>query len=411
LSFELLKASGRVGVGLLRYDEASSLLAQSEARATWDPEIHYYRGIAEAALGHPHEARIEFEAAHRSPSFRAAGGLLLAELLAQDHDAAGALDTLMDSCSAAAGDLRCMEETVALKRAAGHPDRARQLAGESLLAYPTSTFLRNELQILGTAAPELDRHLAADSSRILSLAIQYIHLGLYADALNLLSRSYPNVPADESEPGAVSPKNDPLVAYYRGFCRQKLGQPGQSDFDAASRMSLLYVFPNEADTLPVLRAALAANPSDASAHFLLGSLWFSHGIVDPAIEEWKTAESLNPEIPTLDASLGRALLDVKKKPEEAAVVFQRGLQADSANPAVYIGLDRAMMQMDKSPSKRAEMLKRFPDQANMPAEVVRALVDALREDGKDKEADAVLAQHFVPRKEGEAPLQPTGQAR
>ena len=411
LSFELLKSSGRVGVSLLRYEEASTLLAQAEARATWDPEIHYYRGIAEAALGHLREARGEFEAAHRSPSYRAAGGLLLAELLAQDRDVAGALDMLKQSCPAATGDLRCIEETVALERAAGDKDRARQLASESLVAYPTSSFLRNELQILGSAAPGLDRHLAADSSRILSLAIEYIHLGLYADALNLLSRDYPTVAPEESEPGAVEPRNDPLLAYYRGFCRQELGQSGQADFEAASHMSLLFVFPNEAETVPVLRAALAANPSDASAHFLLGSLWFSRGIVDPALEEWKTAESLNPKIPTLDASLGRALLDVKKEPAEAVAVFQRGLQADSANPAVYIGLDRAMKQMDKSPSERAQMLKRFPDQANMPAVLVRALVNALREDGKDEEADALLAQHFLPRKEGEAPLQPKGQSK
>ena len=153
LSFELLKSSGRVGVSLLRYEEASTLLAQAEARATWDPEIHYYRGIAEAALGHLREARGEFEAAHRSPSYRAAGGLLLAELLAQDRDVAGALDMLKQSCPAATGDLRCIEETVALERAAGDKDRARQLASESLVAYPTSSFLRNELQILGSAAP------------------------------------------------------------------------------------------------------------------------------------------------------------------------------------------------------------------------------------------------------------------
>jgi hypothetical protein len=36
---------------------------------------------------------------------------------------------------------------------------------------------------------------------------------------------------------------------------------------------------------------------------------------------------------------------------------------------------------------------------------VRALVDALRESGRNAEADAVLAHRFIPRKEGEAPLQ------
>ncbi len=118
-SFELLKAMGRVEVGLFRYQEAANLLSQVEARATWDSEIHYYLGIAEAALGNTRDARDELEAAHRSPAFRTAGGLLLAELLARDHDVAGALATLQGSCPAASGNLRCVEETVALERVDG----------------------------------------------------------------------------------------------------------------------------------------------------------------------------------------------------------------------------------------------------------------------------------------------------
>jgi hypothetical protein len=52
------------------------------------------------------------------------------------------------------------------------------------------------------------------------------------------------------------------------------------------------------------------------------------------------------------------------------------------------------------------MMKRFPYPANMPETLVRALVEALRESGRNDEANAVLAHHFLPRKEGEAPLQP-----
>jgi tetratricopeptide (TPR) repeat protein len=407
----LLKSMGRVEVGLFRYQEAASLLGQVESRATSDAEIHYYRGIAEAALGNTRDAREEFEVAHRSAAFRTAGGLLLAELLARNHDVAGGLATLEQSCPTVPSNLRCLEETVALERLAGHLDHARWLAREALATYPTSSFLRNEVRTPGSADTELDGHLATDTSRILNLAIEYMRLGMYADALDVLSRDYPKAAPDESEPAAVLPANDPLLAYYRGFCRQKLGQPGEPDFDAASGRPLSYVFPNQPESIPVLRAALVVNPSDASAHFLLGMLWFSRGIVDPAIEEWKLAESLDPRIPTLDASLGRALLDVKKKPDEAFVVFQRGLHADPTNPAIYLGLDQAMRHLDRPASQRAAMLKRFPDQANMSTALVRALVDDLQEDGRDQEADAVLAQHFLPRKEGEEPFQPKAQAK
>ena len=205
--------------------------------------------------------------------------------------------------------------------------------------------------------------------------------------------------------------NDPQLAYYRGYCKEKLGQSGQADYDAASHLPLLYVFPNEADTFAVLRAAIAANPSDASAHYLLGDLYFSKRIVDPALAEWKAAESLNPKIPSLQASVGRTLLELKKQPKEAAAELERGLQFDAANPAVYLQLNEAMRQTGKTPAQRANMLETFPDPANMTSELIHTMYDTLHEAGRNKEADAVVAGHFVPRKEGEQPLQPAAPAK
>ena len=415
-SVALLKSAGRLADGLWRYQEASSLLGKVEQRDPSDAETHYYRGIAETALEHPAEARTELETAHNSPSFRAAGGLLLAELMTRQHDAAGALKVLEASCPASSDansqpeDLRCIEETVALERATGNLEAARSLADRSIARYPTSVFLRNEAAKVDShvkpAASELDRHLAADTNRILNLVLQYNLLGLYADSLELLKRRYPAVAPEDSEPGAPLPSADPLLAYYRGFCREKLGQSGAADYAAASQMPLLYIFPSEPDEITVLHRALAVNASDASAHFLLGTLFFSKGIVDPALEEWKLAESLNPKIPSLQASMGRVLLEVKKQPAEAAAVFQRGLQMEPGNAALYLWLNKAMQQTGRTPAQRAEMMKRFPDHANMPEPLVRALVKALRESGRNDEANAVLAHRFLPRKEGEAPLQP-----
>jgi tetratricopeptide (TPR) repeat protein len=344
--------------------------------------------------------------------------------MARQHDAAGALKVLQASCPASSDanspphsdshahseDLRCIEETVALERATGDLEAARNLAGKSLPRYPTSLFLRSEASKVGSplkaAGPDLDRQLAADTNRILNLVLQYNRLGLYANSLELLSHTYSTVASEDSEPGAPLPSTDPLLAYYRGFCREKLGQSGAADYAAASRMPLLYIFPSEPDEITVLHAALAVNASDASAHFLLGTLFFSKGIVDPALQEWKLAESLNPKIPSLQASMGRVLLEVKKQPAEAAAEFQRGFQMEPSNAALYLGLNQAMQQTGKTPAQRAEMMKRFPDPANMPEPLVRALVEALRESGRNDEANAVLAHRFLPRKEGEAPLQP-----
>src|SRR5206468_10540157 len=63
----------------------------------------------------------------------------------------------------------------------------------NLPRYPTSLFLRNEAAKVGSpikpAGPELDRHLAADTNRLLNLVLRYNRLGLYADSLELLNRN------------------------------------------------------------------------------------------------------------------------------------------------------------------------------------------------------------------------------
>jgi cytochrome c-type biogenesis protein CcmH/NrfG len=176
-------------------------------------------------------------------------------------------------------------------------------------------------------------------------------------------------------------------------------------------MPLLYVFPNEADTFPVLRAAIAANPSDASAHFLLGELLISRGLADPAIAEWKIAESIDPKIPSLQLSMGRALFIAKKQLPDAAAELQRGLQTESANAALYLAMNDVMHQMGKTAAQRADMMRTFPDPANMPSDLTRVFVDTLREAGRNDEANAVLAGHFVPRKEGEQPQQLNGPSK
>ena len=224
----ILKAMGRVEVGLFRYQEAASILGQVESRALADAEIHYYRGIAETALGNTRDARNELEAAHRSPAFRIAAGLLLAELLARDRNFSGALATLEQSCPAAPSNRRCIEETVALERSAGNLDRARQLGREAFLAYPTSSFLRNELR---APAPQTQNSTvilpptpAAFSnwpSNTFASACMPTH-SMYSPATTLEQRR------TKSEPAAVEPANDPMLAYYRGFCLQMLGHSGSS---------------------------------------------------------------------------------------------------------------------------------------------------------------------------------------
>jgi len=379
---------------LLRSDEAARFLEPVHRRDTSDTEISYYLGLAYDALGDIRHAQMAYEEALRLPQFRAAAAVHLGELLAREGDLPSAARYLAESLRASPDDLRSAEELVALLYALGEIPKAHALALESLARFPLSYFLREE-----AGDPDL-RHLANDANRVLNIAAQYMRLGLYQRALGVLSREYPAATPDESEPGALAPQNHPMVAYFRGYCREKLGQSGSVDYSAASRLSTAYVFPNSAEEITVLKAALKANSADATAHYLLGTFYFSRGLADAALSEWAEARRFNPQIPVLDASTGLALLRVKNDPERALAAFRDGLRSDPNNVAVYFGLDQTLSLLGRAPRERVEALEEYPDPANMPSGLIFELILNLAEAGNYERAMALFQNRFFPREEG-----------
>jgi tetratricopeptide (TPR) repeat protein len=227
-----------------------------------------------------------------------------------------------------------------------------------------------------------------------------MRLGMYSRALDVLSRNYPPGVPDESEPGMLPPGKHPMVAYYRAYCREKLGKSSAADFDAASHLPTNYVFPNRPEDLEVLRTAARLNSQDANAHYLLGTLNFSRGLTREALSEWEQARTLNPQIPVLHASLGRALLREEDDPEKALSVFEEGLRADPSNIELYTGMDQALSILRRPPQERVAALERYPDHVHRPSNLVYELILNLVEAGEFEKAEALFHNRFFAREEG-----------
>jgi tetratricopeptide (TPR) repeat protein len=388
------KAAGRLCASLLRYEEAKNLLEPVAARDTTDAEVSYYLGIVYEGLGQNREARESYEAAERLPAFRAAAGVRLAELSARAKDLRQAESYLRSATQSAPDDPRAAEELSVVLEAEGQKEEAQSLAHEWLARFPQRYFLLEEI---GKADMQ---HLGDDAERVLNVAAEYMRLGIYSRALDVLSRSYPPPVPDETEPGMLAPGKHPMVDYFRAYCREKLGQSSSADFNAASHLPTYYVFPNRPEDLEVLQTAARLNTQDATAHYLLGTLYFSRGLTREGLSEWEQARILNPQIPVLHASLGRALLQEGDYPEKALSVFQEGLRADPANIELYTGIDQALSILKRPPQERVAALERYPDHAHIPSNLVYELILNLVEAGEFEKAEALFHNRFFPREEG-----------
>jgi len=391
---ELLKAAGRLDTSLMRFEEAVPRLAAAHERNTTDAETSYYLGIAYEGVERENDAIDAYEEAMRLPSYRAAAALRLAELLARRGSLKEATDFLTKSLESVPDDLRAGEELAAVSRATGSRVDAEKMARQRLARSPLSDFLQEEL-----GKPNI-LHLAADPYRVLSIAWEYARLGLYRRAVEVLSREYPSPGADQSEPGAVVPQKNPMVVYFRGYCHEKLGESGANDYLEASHLSTVNIFPNTVEDQQSLKAAIRANEKDATAHYLLGTWYFAREKTQEAISEWQHARELNFPIPVLHASLGLALLHMKRDFGGALNVFAEGIRNDRSNVVNYSGTVAAMSVLGKSAAERVKALELYPDLDRMPTSLVYELALNRAEEGNYEGATDLFQKRFFGSEEG-----------
>jgi len=400
-NFSLEVAAGRLAAALQRYAEATPLLQDAQSRNTPNSVVAYYLGIAEEGLGNSRAAETAFEIAYRQASMRAPAAVKLGEMRAREGKLPSSIDFFKAAVAADPNDSIAQEELEAVTRTSGAAADADAAARQELETYPTSDFLKEELD-----DPNL-KHLAADPYRVLRIAAEYMDLGLYEKALSVLTRNYQPAPGDESEPGSVLPQDHPLVMYYAAYCRMKLGENRRGDWANASKLSASLVFPSTETDRMVLEAALAENPADATAHYLLGTLLFAEGLFDTGMKQWDEAKALAPNMPIVDADLGKAWLLIKHDTVRAQQAFIDGSTSDPGNADIYIGLDQTMSLTSSPAAERAAMLSRYPradsPQSKMPANLVYQLALTRAEAGQFDSALSLFKNRFFAREEGGIP--------
>jgi len=273
-----------------------------------DAESEYYWGLALHQLRDLPSARRHWAIARRDPNLKPRVDIELAS----DEAAAGRWKEALTAITRTDPWNRHLEqagllEVIALRKT-GDLEKARDRVRQWQQAFPANLAFRYEAVLLGAAAGQPRLGSAIDTDHTLDIVDQYLRLHDYADALPLLGAAESSAPVNSGRPEtAALSQDDPLIAYYRGWCREQLGQPAAADYRAASLLVAENVHPTHVSSLAVLTAALKANPKDTTAAYLLGNLHLHLEMPLEAVEDWRRAVRSGLQNASVYRSLALAL--------------------------------------------------------------------------------------------------------
>lgn len=359
-----VRVNTAMGVDCLRagrFADAEAYLRKALERSTKnyttpkDEDAFYYLGLALKAEGKDDEALNQFSKSTWSAAWRSPGYLEMAQIATLHHDDDAAIRYVGSSLEANTENVRALALRASLLRRTNHTAEARDTVAALRAVDPLDVHVIAEQWLAGKAAADaktLAITLNAFPSTALEIAADDMTAGLWSDGSAVLSL-LADTAADRS-------KVTPLAWYYLGYFAQKMNQPekAKEDFRIAARMPVDYVFPFQMDMIPVLEAAMAANPTDARAPYYLGNLLYDWQ-PSRAVELWQKSASLQADFPVVYRNLA---LVYTRKPigpgsREKALAYLEKAASLGGNAMVLDDLDRLYEENGVSPERRLSLLE------------------------------------------------------
>jgi tetratricopeptide (TPR) repeat protein len=187
-----------------------------------------------------------------------------------------------------------------------------------------------------------------DAQTCIEIALDYVHAGLFGEALDLLHEA---------------PLTDPMVLYYAGWAAAQQGDPAaaRADFEQAARVSPDYCFPNRIEAVLALGLASEYQPQDARAPYYLGNFWYAHRRYDEAIAAWEKSAALDAQFPTVQRNLGLAYMNKRHDAKAAEAAYERAFALDPTDSRVLFELDQLDKHLGRAPQARLERMEQYAE--------------------------------------------------
>ncbi len=336
----------------------------------YDSEPYYNLGLTLRFLDRPGDAYAAFYKSTWSAAWRSPAYYALAELDARRGDWSSALHHCNESLRVNTGHLnaRCLS-VIALRRLNRDAEATRLLA--ETLALDCLDPWSNHLA---------GRPIGGSNQTRLDLVFDHERAGLDAEAYGILAGA--DLAATD---GSV-----PMVLYTQGRWKE------------AAAASPDYCFPARLEELIVLQAAIAANPSDARAHYYLGNLLYDRRRHREAIDRWRRSVELDPRFSVAWRNLGIGYFNILRDAPGARDCFDRALRANPSDARLLYERDQLWKRTGVDPVRRLAEFENALPLVEQRDDLSVELAALYNQTGQPEKAAAILAsRRFQPWEGGE----------
>jgi tetratricopeptide (TPR) repeat protein len=342
-----------------RFGDAEKCLRKALERLTdkytspKDGEAFYYLGVALKAQGKNDAAYDNFYKATWSAAWQAAGYYSLAEIACLRHDLPTALEHLDRALELNAMNTRAINLKAAVLRHMGQTKQAFMQLGSVKKIDPLDVHMIAEYWLAEKASAPCNylRSILQDSPAVgLETAVEYANAGFWDDGSAILMQMIEIAPDKE--------KISPLVYYYLGYFAEKQGQEDEASkyYQLGSKMPPDFVFPFQAEAIPVLQRAMQVNPNDARAPYYLANILYDWQ-PEEAIKLWEKSASMDDKFPIVHRNLASAYSRQEKGIDKAIAELEKAVSLSDNFPIHFFELDQLYETAGTAPEKRLAVLE------------------------------------------------------
>ena len=335
-------------------------------------------------MGREDEAYDAFYKSSWNAAWRAPAFVALAELDCRGQRWERALDHLDRALAADRDHLNARDLMVMVLRKLDRDEEADALARQTLRIDPLDFWARWLV----------NEPLCCDGQVKIDLAINLSRAGFFADALRILDE----MPVEPFS-GAQA-----LAHYYRGYFSHALGDASSAakHFAEAAAGSIDYCFPARLEEVLILQAAIRANPADAHAPYLLGTLYYDRGRRADAIDMWEKAAAINTHDAMTWRNLGIAYFNHRRDFHAARETYERAWEHGGGDARLLFERDQLSKRLGVAPQERLAELEKYRDLVASRDDLSVELVALLNLAGRHDEALRILnSRQFQPWEGGE----------